>query len=112
MARHVRDKLSLRGAFSIHIYGLNRLGLVQDRTRVLRHLVFLEYQVIYMSELIVDLTSRPYDPLYEVANGRILKRLEELLDRMVQQMKAMASPQAPYSMMVRAYLEDFDARLT
>jgi hypothetical protein len=34
--------LSLKGVVSIHVYGFNRLGLVQERTRLLRQLEFLE----------------------------------------------------------------------
>ncbi len=108
----LEDGLSLRGAFSIHIYGLNRLGLVQDRTRILRHLRFMEGQVVDLGKLITDLESRPHDPTYQPDNERILKRLEALFDLTLQQMKSMAAPQAPYSMMVRAYLEDLNTRLS
>ncbi|OIN46957.1 hypothetical protein BLL37_08300 [Pseudomonas azotoformans] len=105
------DGLSLRGAFSIHIYGLNRLGLVQDRTRVLRHLRFMEGQVVDLSKVITDLESRPYDSNYQVDNQRILKCLNDLLDRTMRQMTSMADDHAPYSMMVRAYLKDLKKRL-
>lgn len=44
--------VSIRGATSIQVYGLNRLRLVQERLRVLRRLEFLE-------TLSIDLASLP-----------------------------------------------------
>lgn len=103
--------LDLRGSVSILIYGLNRLGLVQDRTRVLRQLMFLEIQVINLTEYIKKLRGRPKGSEYAEEDKAIANGLESLRDRTVQQMKAMAKPHAPYSMMVRAYLEAFAKRL-
>lgn len=106
-----KHNLDLRGSVSILIYGLNRLGLVQDRTRVLRQLMFLETQVIKLTDYITTLERRPTRSKYAAEDKVIAKGLENLRDRTVQQMKIMAKPEAPYSMMVRAYLEDFAARL-
>ncbi|WP_122560541.1 endonuclease [Pseudomonas orientalis] len=107
----LKRKLDLRGSVSILVYGLNRLGLVQERTRVLRHLMFLECQVVDQSALIRRMEQRRSPPGYLADDMIILNGLYQLRDRLVQEMKALAKPQAPYSMMARAYLEDFHARL-
>lgn len=94
--------LSLKGAVSIHVYGLNRLGLVQERTRLLRHLEFLQILALEISSMADDLRAR------ETA---IAERLSLLRDQIISEMKAMARPEAPHSMMVRAWIETFKARL-
>ena len=104
------DKLSLRGAVSIHTYGLNRLGLVQDRTRVLRQLAFMEESVKDLCAMILKLEVCRNAPCAD-ENKRIIKRMEALIDRTVRHMKEMAKPQAPYSTMVREYLAGFEKRL-
>ena len=111
LARTLKYNLDLRGSVSILIYGLNRLGLVQERTRVLRQLMFLEVQVVELTEYINKLERRPPGSKYAAEDKVIAQGLEQLRDRTVQQMKSMAKPQAPYSMMARAYLEEFAARL-
>lgn len=114
LALTLKHNLDLRGSVSILIYGLNRLGLVQDRTRVLRQLMFMESQVVAISVLIKKLRSRTTNPDYEYADEdqQIEDGLKYLRECTVKQMKSMAKPQAPYSMMVRAYLEGFTTRLT
>ena len=111
LALSLKYNLDLRGSVSILIYGLNRLGLVQDRTRVLRQLMFLEVQVTKLTEYITKLEQRPPGSIYAAEDKVISQGLQQLRDRTVQQMKSMAKPQAPYSMMVRAYLKDFAVRL-
>ncbi|VVN58141.1 hypothetical protein PS687_02912 [Pseudomonas fluorescens] len=113
LALTLKHNLDLRGSVSILIYGLNRLGLVQERTRVLRQLIFMESQVVDLTVLIEKLKQRMSKPAYEYADEdkQIEDGLRQLRDRTVQQMRSMAKPQAPYSMMVRAYLEGFAARL-
>lgn len=113
LALTLKHNLDLRGSVSIMIYGLNRLGLVQDRTRVLRQLMFMESQVVELSVFIKKLESRASEPEYAHADDDKLieQGLKHLRDRTVQQMKSMAKPRAPYSMMARAYLEGFAKRL-
>ncbi len=100
------DGLSVRGAVSIQVYGLNRLGLVQDRTRILRHLEFLEVLIIELSELIDTLESKD-DPDVVAA----VRKLESLKQRTLAEMTAMADDRAPYTTMVRAWIKAFQARL-
>ncbi|WP_248796340.1 endonuclease [Pseudomonas sp. MWU13-2105] len=101
--------LSLKGSVSIHVYGLNRLGLVQERTRLLRQLEFLEMLALEVGamadELLLDPTALP-PKVVDAA-----RRLYFLQDQILGQMKRMARPEAPYSAMVRAWIEDFKVRL-
>jgi hypothetical protein len=101
--------LSPRGAVSVHVYGLNRLGLVQERTRVLRRLNFLK-------ELIVELTGVA-DELDVEANARdggrsaIASRLRFLCERILDEVKTMARDSAPYSVMVQEWIMKFRKEL-
>lgn len=103
-----------RGAHTIHIFGLNRLGLVQDRTRVLRQLEF-------MAEMIIELTAMAdeFDELLNVVDANwpdrlkvVPSRLCELRNRTVDEIGKMAQPNAPYSAMVGEWLLAFEKRLS
>lgn len=101
-----------RGAVSIQVYGLNRLGLVQDRTRVLRHLEFLGDTVIELSAMIDELE----DPAYAAALAGtpvpgVVQRLRQLRQSHIDRMRAMTQAQAPYSAMAGAWLKEFSRRL-
>lgn len=93
-----------RGAMSIQVYGLNRLGLVQERTRLLRRLEFLSDLVCGLDEVVRTITAA--DPDVAAAVG---PRLELLIDRILAEMQAMAAPTEPYSAMVRHWLASFAA---
>ncbi|MBB6064573.1 hypothetical protein [Pseudoxanthomonas broegbernensis] len=103
---------SERGAVSIQVYGLNRLGLVQERTRVLRHLEFLGDLVLELGELI-DQLAQPVvvSALAGTQAGTVAQRLQLLLDRTVTEMKAMASPTQPYSAIAETWLAAFAEKL-
>ena len=106
------DEQRLRGAVSIQVYGLNRLQLVQDRTRVLRNLAFLGELVVDLSQSIEELDStKPPDARTVAAMKRTVSRLRLLRDRVLSEMKALGGDDAPYSAMVRAWLEEFRSRL-
>ena len=104
-------------ATSIHVFGLNRLGLVQERTRLQRHLEFLGDLVLQLAEMVQDLQVRACDFTHEQAMNRrtgplrLAGRLEQLKDRTLQELRAMGADDAPHSAMVVAWLEDFAARL-
>lgn len=101
----IKDGVSLRGAISIHVYGLNRLGLIQERTRLLRQLDFLEMLVLEISSMVENLSSqRP-------CASDVVNRLGFLRDQIVREMKELSRPEAPYSAMVREWLEGFKIRL-
>jgi uncharacterized protein (TIGR02646 family) len=101
--------LSPRGAVSVHVYGLNRLGLVQERTRILRRLNFLK-------DLIIELTNAA-ELLDAEANEKggqtalIARRLRFLCDRILGEIKEMARDSAPYSAMVREWISAFRTEL-
>jgi hypothetical protein len=104
--------LSLRGVVSIHVYGLNRLGLVQERTRLLRQLEFLEALALDIGVMAQELKPDPADPkITDVRDEGIVRRLNLLQEQVLREMKRMASPQEPYSTMVQAWIEGFKIRL-
>ncbi|MGY2235236.1 endonuclease [Pseudomonas gingeri] len=119
LVREARETgLSLKGTVSIHVYGLNRLGLVQERTRLLRQLEFLEMLALEMGLMAQELDPDPDVPIIDPQDQarrdrdeRIAKRLRFLQDQILGEMKAMARPEAPYSAMVRAWIEGFKQRL-
>lgn len=93
---------SERGVTSIHVYGLNRLGLVQERTRILRHLEFLGDLAIELGSMADDVEGR---------EPNIARRLRFLQDRTLGEMTAMAAPEAPYSAVAAAWLRAFRRQL-
>jgi len=97
---------SVRGAVSIQVFGLNRLGLVQERTRLLRRLEFLGTMAVEIGHIVQKLESNA-DPDVIWA----IKRLGLLQDQILGEMKAMAAPEAPYSVMVATWIELFKERL-
>ena len=89
---------------------MNRLGLVQERTRLLRQLEFLEMLALEVGAMADELLPDPEAPPSATV-ASIAKRLYFLQDRILGEMKRMARPEAPYSAMVRAWIEDFKVRL-
>ena len=100
-------EISLRGAMSIQVLGLNRLGLVQERTRVLRKLSFLEQIIGDVAFVIEDLEAHA-DPKVREA----VHRLQLLLDMLLTELRTMAAEDAPYTTMVRAWISAFTRRMT
>lgn len=100
----VGDSESPHGATSIHVYGLNRLGLVQDRTRYLRRLEFLGDMLISFGELIDEVEHME---LSEESRQSIVRSLTLLLDKTGIEMAGMARPEQPYSAMAKAWLTTF-----
>lgn len=101
-----------RGAVSIQVYGLNRLKLVQDRTRLLRRLEFLGDLAIDLSGAVADLEMPEAVEELEgtVAEG-MSRRLRLLRDRTLAEMKSLACDNQPYSTMARAWLDAFKGRI-
>jgi hypothetical protein len=98
--------VSVRASTSIQVYGLNRLGLVQERTRILRQLQFLEVLIIELAKLAEDLAAGATGPAVPAA----IRSLEFLQDQLLSEMRKMAAPTAPYSAMVRAWTREFATR--
>jgi hypothetical protein len=109
--------LSVRGAVSIQVYGLNRLRLVQDRLRILRQLEYLGYFVKELGALIDDLSGAVEgnpplsDAVKEDRANAIIGRLRLLLDRALIEMRSAAAPEAPYSAMAAKWLKEFSATI-
>lgn len=99
-------KVSARGAVSIQVYGLNRLGLVQARTRLLRHLEFLRQTVIEI-DAVARKVEAATDPDIRAAAGR----LDRLIDRILAEINTLSAPDAPYSAMVRQWCRGWLAAL-
>ena len=114
VAPAMRDgKASERGAMSIQVYGLNRLGLVQDRTRLLRRLEFLGELVIDMGLLIQDFENpAALEPLKQAGLAHAGPTLRLMQDAMLHEMLEMSACDAPYSAIASAWLERFVERLT
>ncbi|PYF10278.1 uncharacterized protein (TIGR02646 family) [Rhodobacter viridis] len=102
----VAPHVSARGAVSIQVYGLNRLGLVQARTRILRHLEMLGALVIEAHALAEDLAQS------RDAQARTGARIvADFADRLTAAIAAMAAPDQPYSAMVGQWIDRWTDRL-
>ncbi|EKN4790090.1 HNH endonuclease [Yersinia enterocolitica] len=99
---------SERGVTSIHIYGLNRLGLVQERTRYLRRLVFLGEMLISLGELVEEIEATPISDEIKVSINR---KLELLMKWTGEELKQMTSVDQPYSAMATAWVIGFKAAM-
>lgn len=104
---------SERGIASIHTYGLNRLGLVQERTRLLRQLTFLGDLVIELAAIIDVVEGEAIATVLELERaGDVAKNLRLLQDRTLAEINEFTAPCAPYSAMARIWLRSFLDRLS
>jgi hypothetical protein len=94
--------VSIEGAVSIQVYGLNRLGLVQARTRVLRQLEFLRQLIID-----IDSVARSLEPLKSKVAKEAIQSLDQLIERVLREIAEMARPEAPYSALVMHWRRQF-----
>ncbi|MEX2517736.1 MAG: hypothetical protein WD969_00215 [Paracoccaceae bacterium] len=99
---------SARGAVSIQVYGLNRLGLVQERTRILRRLEFHRQMIAEIDDIAARLADEAGGP----ASLAAVRRLDNLIDRVVEDVRAMAAPDQPYSGLARQWIRRFLDELT
>ena len=116
-------KVSAIGAVSIQVYGLNRLGLVQARTRVLRDLEFLLAMSLNLQEIAAELTERAAARSVELAglqgaakerfaediamDERIADKIGRYAQEALARIREMTLPQAPYSRLARAWVEAY-----
>ncbi|AIC31314.1 hypothetical protein IE4771_PE00088 (plasmid) [Rhizobium etli bv. mimosae str. IE4771] len=101
--------LSVKGAVSVQVYGLNRLRMVQERTALLNRLRFFEYLVVEIGTVLQRLSKDHLEGIEEVKDAT--KRLAHLQSRLLDEMVALASPKAPFSAFAVAYIRDFKQRL-
>jgi hypothetical protein len=104
--------VSARGAVSIQTFGLNRIQLVRERTRILRRLEFFEQMLVEITKLVVDLASAPvHNKECTDLNERAMKGLAKMQTLITSQLREMTQPSAPYSAMVKAWVNDLRSRL-
>lgn len=102
------NQASRKGATSIATFGLNRTGLVQARTRLLRDLEFLYRMSLSLGQIVEELEER----LNDTANGsgeqefnrRIAAKLRTLRQDALDKIREMAQPDAPYCETARAWI--------
>ena len=112
------------GAMSIQVYGLNRLGLVQERTKLLRDLDFLLDTYLGLGRAVEDIRDKIIAPKEaELANAQaasreklkaelvecksIAAKLNGLKENIVREFRHKAEdPQQSYSALVKAWLGD------
>ncbi|TAX26551.1 endonuclease [Rhizobium leguminosarum] len=103
-----RAGVSVQGAVSIHTYGLNRLSLIQERTRVLRMLEFLGSLVFELSAVADSLeTISATDLASEQILAWAVERLRSTVQRSLSEIRLMTRPEAPFSEMAKAWMEKF-----
>lgn len=87
--------VSARGAVSIQVYGLNRLGLVQARTRVLRQLEALRIMIVE-----ADALADKLEKSRAKAAREAVPVVNSLIDRLVDEVRRMGEADQPFSAMV------------
>lgn len=98
----------MHGAVSIQTYGLNRLALVQERTRILRRLETLGYIVIELSSVADALGQLTLSTDGDVVlRQKVQDQLRGVVARTLADIRAMAQPDAPFSRMVAEWIEAF-----
>ncbi|WP_121062013.1 HNH endonuclease [Chachezhania antarctica] len=100
------DGLSSKGATSVHVYGLNRLRLVQARTRLLRRLEFLADLAIDLKLLAEQLKGNA-DPDIRRAGLQV----DGFGDRTLAELVEMCAEDQPYSAMAQSWMREFKERL-
>lgn len=105
--------VSVHGAVSIHVYGLNRLALVQERTRLLWRLEFLAAIVVdvySVAEALKKITIP--DANESLIRNNAVARLEEMAGNALSELRAAADPGAPFSAMAREWIRNFKSTLS
>lgn len=108
-ARAKASNLSVRGAVSIQVYGLNRLRLVQERVRLLQRMRFLEFMSVELGNIAQDLESAGLEAVPAVTEA--IRSLKLLQGKILSEMTGLAAPEMPFSTLAAAYLTDFKNRL-
>lgn len=95
---------SEKGRVSIQTYGLNRLGLVQNRTRILRHLEFLATVYAELDAILHKIDTAEITPSLK---NDIEQSIGQLQGRILDEMKRMTDPKEPYSAMTTEWVRQF-----
>ncbi|MBO9452694.1 hypothetical protein J7426_20660 [Tropicibacter sp. R16_0] len=106
------DDLSLKGAVSIHVYGLNRLDLVQARTELLRRLEFLKSVIVQLHALADEIEEATSTEAHISALlAKSTTKIRALADQITEEIAVMARDEAPYASMVQAWRAKFKDEL-
>lgn len=107
-------KVSAMGLVSIRTYGLNRLGLVQARTRVLRDMEFLLELAINLSVLTEEISRHVASleigaaaPSEIEFHERVAKKLRQFHSSIIRNIKEKTDPKAPFSEMAKAWVAKY-----
>jgi hypothetical protein len=103
---------SKRGAVTIHAFGLNRLALVQERTRLIRRLEFLGELICELDHVAQGLA----DPVTRAAlsgtrAAGAAEVLQRVIRRAIEEMASAAEPSQPHSAAAAAWLRVFAERV-
>ncbi|CAN7514639.1 hypothetical protein [Mesorhizobium caraganae] len=101
--------LSVRGAVSIQVYGLNRLRLVQERAQLLQRMRFYEYLIVRLGSVLQSLSRPHLDGHAEVVDA--IRNLVQLQDRVTRELIALAAPEAPFSALAASFIKDLKHRM-
>ncbi|MBY3101151.1 endonuclease [Rhizobium laguerreae] len=115
--------VSAMGLVSIQVYGLNRLSLVQARTKVLRDIEFILELSIGLAEIIEEIDDETARKNAQISgspaaqaqqlrddvafNAKIKRHIEGFRQDTLAQLRRMADPQEPYSELVRAWIAKY-----
>lgn len=102
--------LSPRGSVSIQVYGLNRLGLIQERTRLLRRLEVLGELVLKLFGMEADLSELAHtepDAQRRLRLAGLTQQANALAHRALAEIRASAADEAPFSSLAKAWIADF-----
>ena len=98
------SQADLAGAVSIHVYGLNRLGLVQARTRVIRRLEFLKSLFVKLDGTVDEVRRATRSTRAREIVGKVV---DDMQDMILQEMRDAAHPSQEYSATARAWVHNF-----
>lgn len=117
------SKVSPKGMVSIQVYGLNRLSLVQARTRMLRDMEFLLALSIGLLQTAIELEDRNAARRTELTGAaqalrvrleadiaiddRIATKLRRYANETCDQIRELAGPKSSYSRLARAWVEAY-----
>jgi hypothetical protein len=99
--------VSVRGAVSIQVFGLNRLRLLQERTRVLRNMEFLGATIVDLSGVIDRLEAYGAGGATVVAIDEAVLKLRATVGRLLAEINSCARPEAPFSSMAAEWIAVF-----
>lgn len=107
--------LSPRGSVSIQVYGLNRLALIQERTRLQRRLEVLGDLVIKlfrMQEELLDLAANETVRNRRARLNALATNAEAMAHRALAEIREAASDKAPFCSLAKSWIADFRRELS